>query len=133
MPDNSSTIRHRREAEPYGTKDTSTIRELAHPSNIAARHQSLAEATLAPGQATLAHFHRQSEEIYYILSGRAEVRLGMDASTCEAGAAIVIAPGVTHQIRNVGPEDLVFLCACAPPYSHEDTFFEEAPRQDEAS
>ena len=108
--------------QPFATKDSSLIREIVHPQHSPARNQSLAEATLSPGRATVAHFHARSEEIYYILSGRGEVSLNGAASTCEAGTAIVIAPGVPHQIRNTGECDLVFLCACAPPYSHDDTF-----------
>ena len=30
----------------------------------------------------------------------------------------------TLTIRNTGAEPLVFLCCCAPPYSHEDTILE---------
>jgi mannose-6-phosphate isomerase-like protein (cupin superfamily) len=37
------------------------------------------------------------------------------------GDAILIPPGTRHTIRNIGREPLVFLCCCAPPYSHEDT------------
>ena len=118
----SATIRHRADLPSYQTRDTSLICEIAHPSGSAARNQSLAEAILAPGRATLAHFHARSEEIYYVLSGSGEVSLGGAASTCGAGTAIIIAPNVPHQIRNVGDEDLIFLCTCAPPYSHEDTF-----------
>ncbi len=118
----TETMRHRAELPSYQTRDTSLICEIAHPSSSAARNQSLAEATLAPGCSTLAHFHVRSEEIYYILRGQAQVSLDGASSTCEAGAAIIIAPDVKHQIRNVSEEDLVFLCACAPPYAHEDTF-----------
>ncbi len=118
----SETLRRRAELPSYTTKDTSLICEIAHPSSSAARNQSLAEATLAPGRSTLAHFHARSEEIYYILRGQAQVSLDGASSTCGAGTAIIIAPGAKHQIRNVGEEDLVFLCACAPPYTHEDTF-----------
>ena len=39
------------DARPFTTKDGSTIRELMHPEA-----QSLAEATLAPGQATQRHY-----------------------------------------------------------------------------
>ena len=45
--------------EPFVTKDGSTIRELQHT-----QVQSLAEATLEPGQSTQRHHHRESEEIY---------------------------------------------------------------------
>jgi hypothetical protein len=38
------------------------------------------------------------------------------------GDAILIPPGAWHQIT--AEVELVFLCCCAPPYAHEDTFFE---------
>jgi mannose-6-phosphate isomerase-like protein (cupin superfamily) len=128
MTMDNHTIRCRAELPSYQTKDTSLICEIAHPSGSAARNQSLAEATLRLGRSTQAHFHARSEEIYYILSGRGEFCLGEHGapSTCEAGTAIIIAPGIKHQIRCVGEDDLVFLCACAPPYSHDDTFECEA-------
>lgn len=37
------------------------------------------------------------------------------------GDAILIPPGAWHQITATQP--LRFLCCCAPPYSHEDTYF----------
>ena len=51
-------------AEPFTTKDGSTIRELHHT-----QAQSLAEATLEPDQATERHYHRRSEEIYFVTKG----------------------------------------------------------------
>jgi mannose-6-phosphate isomerase-like protein (cupin superfamily) len=38
------------------------------------------------------------------------------------GEAVLIPAGAWHQIRAETP--LRFLCCCAPPYSHEDTFFD---------
>jgi mannose-6-phosphate isomerase-like protein (cupin superfamily) len=122
------TLRHRNEATPFRTLDGSRVREIAHPTNSACRAQSLAEATVSPGATTKAHFHPRSEEIYYVLSGRGEVALetGDESATtcihaCTPGAAIIIGPGVPHQVRNTGDEPLVFLCCCSPPYSHGDT------------
>jgi mannose-6-phosphate isomerase-like protein (cupin superfamily) len=40
------------------------------------------------------------------------------------GDAILIAPGAWHQIRADAGRPLRFLCCCAPPYRHEDTFFD---------
>ena len=37
------------------------------------------------------------------------------------GDAILIPPGAWHQITADQP--LRFLCCCAPPYAHEDTYF----------
>jgi len=39
------------------------------------------------------------------------------------GDAVLIPPGAWHQIRALDGR-LRFLCCCAPPYRHEDTFFE---------
>ena len=41
-----------------------------------------------------------------------------------SGDAILIPPGAWHQIRATGEGTLRFLCCCAPPYSHDDTYFE---------
>ncbi len=58
-------VRSVERVEPFVTKDGSTIRELQHTDV-----QSLAEATLEPGQATERHYHSVSEEIYFALPYR---------------------------------------------------------------
>jgi mannose-6-phosphate isomerase-like protein (cupin superfamily) len=104
-------------AEPFRTKDGSTIRELHH-SEV----QSLAEATLAAGQETERHYHRASEEIYFVLDGRGSLEVDGETREVGPGDAILIPPGARHGIRALEP--LRFLCCCAPPYAHEDTFFD---------
>ncbi len=103
------------------TLDGSAIRELAGPAWTAARHQSLAEATVPPGGQTAEHLHPRSEEIYYFTAGAGRMRLGEDEAEIAAGDCIVIAPGTPHKLWNPGPEPLVLLCCCAPPYSDADT------------
>jgi mannose-6-phosphate isomerase-like protein (cupin superfamily) len=111
---------------PFITADGSTIRELLAHRNSSIRQQSLAEARLAPGCATTPHHHRVTEEIYYILSGTADMTLGQETRGVGPGDAIAIPPGVRHTIRNTGTAELVFLCTCAPGYEHTDTFLEPA-------
>ena len=115
-------INHR-DTRPFTTKDGSTIRELLAHRNSSIRKQSLAEARLAVGAATTPHHHAVTEEIYYILRGAAEMTLDGETRAVGPGDAIAIPPGARHTIRNTGPEELVFLCTCAPGYEHEDTFF----------
>jgi mannose-6-phosphate isomerase-like protein (cupin superfamily) len=103
-------------AEPFTTKDGSTIRELHHTEA-----QSLAEARLEPGEATERHYHARTEEIYLLLEGTGEMELDGERRRVEPGDAVLIPPGTWHQITAV--DALRFLCCCAPPYSHEDTFF----------
>ena len=105
--------------EAFTTKDGSTIRELHHT-----RAQSLAEATLAPGQLTERHYHRVSEEIYVLLEGSGVMELDGEERRLLPGQAVLIPPGAWHTIGNDGDGELRFLCCCAPAYSHDDTYFE---------
>lgn len=103
------------------TKDGSEIRELLAHRNSIIRNQTLAEARLPPGAATIPHHHVKSEEIYYILEGQGRMRIGDETRTVGVGDAIAIPPGAIHQITNLGHAVLKFLCCCAPGYEHEDT------------
>ncbi len=115
-------IRQRDEQEPFTTKDGSTIRSLLDRANAPVMNQSLAEATVPAGGATQRHYHRASEEFYYILGGRGLMEIDGETAEVSPGDAILIPAGAWHQIR--AEETLRFLCCCAPPYAHEDTYFE---------
>jgi mannose-6-phosphate isomerase-like protein (cupin superfamily) len=113
------------DAEPFVTKDGSTIREVAGRVSLPARHQSLAEATVPPGGATEAHFHRETEELYLFTAGAGRLRVGDAERDFGPGDCVVIPPGAEHKLWNTGEEPLVLLCCCAPPYAHEDTIITE--------
>ena len=117
-------VRTLADAEAFVTADGSTIRELCGLPTGGTRLQSLAEATLEPGQATQRHYHAAAEEVYFVLEGQGEMELDGQRAVVRAGDAVPIPPGSRHQITNVGAGQLRFLCTCAPPYRHEDTFFE---------
>lgn len=107
--------------EPFITLDGSEIRELAGIPTGNAANQSLAQATVAPGASTQAHYHVRSEEIYLFTAGSGRMILGDEEAAVRAGDCIVIPPGTEHQLVNDTREPLVLLCCCSPPYSHEDT------------
>jgi len=110
-------VRSLDDVEPFTTKDGSAIRELHHTPA-----QSLAEASLAPGQATQRHYHARSEEIYLITHGGGVLEVDGDVRPVAPGDAIVIPPGARHELI-AGPSGSRLLCICVPPYSHDDTFF----------
>jgi mannose-6-phosphate isomerase-like protein (cupin superfamily) len=120
-------IRNLDSVTPFITKDGSEIRELLAYRNSSIRNQSLAEARLPPGAATEAHHHRETEEIYFILEGSAEMTTGDLTRPVRVGDAIAIPPGIVHTIRNTGSGPLRLLCCCAPAYEHEDTVLDSAP------
>jgi mannose-6-phosphate isomerase-like protein (cupin superfamily) len=105
-------------AEPFTTKDGSTIRELLYTAG-----QSLAEATLEAGRATARHYHRRSEEIYFVLDGAGEIEIDGERRGVAPGDAVLIPTGARHQIT--AETRLRFLCCCAPPYAHDDTFLDK--------
>lgn len=107
----------------FQTADGSAIRELAGPQSSSgpSLHQSLAEATVAPGGETAEHYHPQTEEIYYFVAGEGRMRLGEQEGPVAAGDCVVIAPGTPHKLWAVGSGPLVLLCCCAPAYSDADT------------
>lgn len=107
------------------TLDGSEIRELLSPRNSGLKNQSLAEARLQPGQATIEHYHLKSEEIYFITRGCGRIRIDGEERLVQPGDAIQILPGQRHKIWNTGSEPLCFLCCCAPAYEHEDTILSE--------
>jgi mannose-6-phosphate isomerase-like protein (cupin superfamily) len=115
-------VRSRDDAEPFTTADGSTIRVLLDAEAGGARNQSLAEAVLGAGQATERHYHAETEELYVLLEGRGEMEVEGDRREVGPGDAILIPANAWHQI-SAGAEELRFLCCCAPPYRHEDTFF----------
>ena len=107
---------------PFTTKDGSTIRSILDRTNAPVQNQSLAEARVPAGGATQRHYHRISEEIYFILEGAGAMEIDGEWRVVGPGDAILIPPGVRHTIR--AESALRFLCCCAPPYSHDDTFFD---------
>ena len=102
--------------EPFVTKDGSIIREL-----MRGLKQSLAEAIVPAGETTHLHKHLKSEEFYHITSGEGLMRLGGEEFKVRAGDTVLILPGTPHRIKNTGDAELRILCACSPPYEHEDT------------
>lgn len=107
--------------KPFTTKDGSRIRSILDLSNAPVANQSLAEATVPTGTATERHYHKLSEEFYFILEGKGLMEVDGTEREVGPGDAILIPPGAWHQIT--ASEEMRFLCCCAPAYAHEDTYF----------
>jgi len=118
------TVNQIADQAPFTTADGSSIRSILDGTNAPVDKQSLAEATLPPGGSTRRHYHRASEEFYFLLEGNGTMELDGETRRVGPGDAVLIPPGSRHQITATGKRSLRFLCCCAPPYSHEDTFFD---------
>ena len=85
---------------------------------------SLAHINLAPGKASLKHYHRLSQESFYILNGAALMVIDEVEYPLSPGQSILIRPNQRHQIFNPGASDLEYLAVCVPAWYPEDSFYE---------
>ncbi len=64
---------------------------------------------IKPNGYTPLHLHDFEHEVY-VLQGVGEVLNNKHRYAIKSGSVIYIPPNEVHQFRNVGEEDLVFLC-----------------------
>ncbi|MDL5361979.1 cupin domain-containing protein [Halalkalicoccus sp. NIPERK01] len=74
---------------------------------------------LAPGDAMSYHRQREQEELYYVLSGPARIRIGDDRLDVSEGTAIRIPPETPRQVFNDTEEDHRWLIVGAPPAEND--------------
>ncbi len=118
-------VRSYAELTPFETLDGSEIREWAGRVSAPAQNQSLAEAIVPPGSATIEHYHRTSEELYLVSSGEGRLVLDGEERALREGDCALIPPGTRHKLYNTSAVPLRVLCACAPAYADEDTCLTE--------
>lgn len=78
---------------------------------------SIARARVEPGKTTAWHRLKGVSERYVILEGRGRVEVGdMTPREVSAGDVVLIPPMTSQRISNTGPDDLIFLAICSPPF-----------------
>ena len=75
----------------------------------------LAIANLAPGKEIEAHVDPM-EEIYFVLSGTGEMRVGEESRQVGAGDATWIPVGSAHSLLNSGDQELTILVVASPAW-----------------
>ena len=85
-------------------------------------HHSLVHVVIPAGKRSPAHYHKVSEETYYILKGNAEMTVDGQTFRTNPGEAITIMPGEVHTIINDTSETLEFLTVSAPAWVPNDSF-----------
>jgi mannose-6-phosphate isomerase-like protein (cupin superfamily) len=74
----------------------------------------------AVGGTVIEHFHKTTEEFYYILDGTGLMKIEDEVREVGPGDTIVIVPGQRHKITNNGQTPLVLLACCSPEWTAED-------------
>lgn len=100
------------------------VLELLNQDNSNCKFMSIATILIRQGEESTKHFHKKMEEIYYIISGEAEITIDSHIKKVISGHAILIPVGAVHQIKNIGKETLKFISIDAPPYIESDVYLE---------
>jgi quercetin dioxygenase-like cupin family protein len=83
---------------------------------------------LEPGEAPPRHTHHEAEQVFFVLEGMAELRIGVDGTErypLRPGDFVRTPPGVPHQVACLGDERFVYLsvdCFTAGPPIQEPTW-----------
>ena len=60
------------------------------------------------------HLHRQTTELFYVLEGQLNVRLGDQESILTSGGFVLVPPGSVHSFSNPSTEPVRFLIQMSP-------------------
>lgn len=69
------------------------------------------------------HRHRVQEEVYFLVSGRAQGKFGDDVVDLEPWTAVRVPPQTVRAFRAVGDSDAVFVTIAAPQADFGDVEF----------
>ena len=90
----------------FGGKYPGTMRFLAPPlgtEQVALTHRSMPPGS--GGKGGYGHSHRTQEEIYYVVSGTLEFKLGGEVMELGPGTAVRVAPDTVRSVHNSSGED----------------------------
>lgn len=123
---NSKSFIGEEKGEPFIARDGAAIFELFRGNDLVPQKMSIASGYLKPKQKAIPHFHKVSEEIYYVISGFGLVRVGETEEEIGEGDAIYIPVGAVHALENLSQtREMKVLAISSPPYQDNDIFFIE--------
>jgi mannose-6-phosphate isomerase-like protein (cupin superfamily) len=91
--------------------------ETSFPKNI-----STAIIIIDIGKSSEAHYHKITEEIYFIMEGDALLEIDNMKFKLRSGHSAIIPIGTVHRIKNTGQIQLKFLSIDSPIYDPNDVF-----------
>jgi mannose-6-phosphate isomerase-like protein (cupin superfamily) len=83
-------------------------------SPVQSTHFALGMVTLDPDGGQVPWHNQEQEEVYLVVEGSGEMCLGHERAVLGAGQAVVIPPGVFHQITNLGQTPLTLIYCYGP-------------------
>ena len=80
---------------------------------------SVIEENVPPYESEKRHYHNESQQFFYILSGIAHIEISGEVFEITAGNGIHVPPQKSHKLMNKNNEELKFL-VISQPKSHGD-------------
>ena len=107
------------ETEEFITEERCHILELLNDQTD--RSFSIARARVESDITTAWHRLKDTSESYYILEGEGRMQIGEDfIKDVKKGDVVKIPKNTAQRIKNIGDDDLVFLCFCVPAFGAEN-------------
>ena len=78
--------------------------------------QSVHLVFMPVGKKVRAHYHKERDEFYVILQGRAKLRIKNDIYEVGEGHVAFIPRGTIHGIESIGVDPLIVIFVSSPPY-----------------
>ena len=71
------------------------------------------------GAVAAAHMHPAQEELFEVLGGELEFRVGTQTIVAKPGDRVLVPAGTAHRFRNIGDETAHFVCEVSPALGFE--------------
>src|SRR6516225_1962687 len=92
----------------------------------------LLEVSLAPGMGVPRHTHTREDEVYFVLAGELEVRVGENVFVLRQGDTLLAPRDIPHQLRNSGNVENHYLLVFSPSGFEEFMMATAVPAPDHA-
>ncbi|MEQ3624044.1 MAG: cupin domain-containing protein [Marinobacter sp.] len=80
---------------------------------------SVIQERVPSGCGEIRHFHKHSEQFFFVLAGVASLEVNGETHTLRSHQGLHVKAKMPHQLKNEHSEDLVFTVTSTPP-SHGD-------------
>ena len=83
---------------------------LFHREDLAdGRVQMINWALLPAGKAFQRHYHEDMQEVFIMVGGSAKITVEQQTEKLSAGDAVVIPVGCVHTMKNIGPDNVIYV------------------------
>lgn len=82
-------------------------------------HFTVISERMPPNATEIRHYHKQSEQFFYCLSGELSMQLNDQEFTLKSHEGISVPAGVEHQVKNTTATDTHFLVISSPDSHHD--------------